>query len=120
MAPPPPQQTTVGGRGALLRSSATDTTRNSDEKKTSFLSTGKRHNKSHTLCRRCGSHSYHIQKATCSLCGYPSARKRTYNWGAKSIRRRTTGTGRMKYLRTLPRRFKNGFREGSQAVKASA
>jgi len=26
----------------------------------------------------------------------------------------------MKYLRDLPRRFKNGFREGTQAVKASA
>tara|TARA_B100001094_G_C17473286_1_gene458447 strand:+ start:197 stop:316 length:120 start_codon:yes stop_codon:yes gene_type:complete len=38
----------------------------------------------------------------------------------KAIRRNTTGTGRMQYLRTLPRRFKNGFREGTQAVKASA
>jgi len=83
-------------------------------------SRGKRHNKSHTLCRRCGKHSYHIQKSTCSACGYPSARKRTYNWGMKAIRRNTTGTGRMQYLRTLPRRFKNGFREGTQAVKASA
>ena len=81
---------------------------------------GKRHNKSHTLCRRCGKHSYHIQKSTCSACGYPSARKRTYNWGMKAIRRNTTGTGRMRYLSTLPRRFKNGFREGTQAVKASA
>jgi len=26
----------------------------------------------------------------------------------------------MKYLKELPRRFKNGFREGTQAVKASA
>jgi len=30
---------------------------------------GKRHNKSHTLCRRCGSRSLHIQKHTCSNCG---------------------------------------------------
>mmetsp|Transcript_122 Transcript_122/g.608 ORF Transcript_122/g.608 Transcript_122/m.608 type:complete len:86 (-) Transcript_122:1199-1456(-) len=37
---------------------------------------GKRHNKSHTLCRRCGRRSYHIQKSTCGACGYPSARKR--------------------------------------------
>ena len=33
-------------------------------------------------------------------------------WGQKSIRRRTTGTGRMRTLKDLPRRFKNGFREG--------
>ena len=32
---------------------------------------GKRHNKTHTLCRRCGGRCYHIQKKTCSRCGYP-------------------------------------------------
>ncbi len=34
------------------------------------------------------------------------------NWAEKAKRRNTTGTGRMRYLKTLPRRFKNGFREG--------
>jgi hypothetical protein len=34
------------------------------------------------------------------------------NWSVKAIRRKTTGTGRMKYLRHLPRRFKTNFREG--------
>jgi hypothetical protein len=34
-------------------------------------------------------------------------------WASKSKRRRTTGTGRTRYLKTLPRRFKNGFREGN-------
>ena len=38
---------------------------------------GKRHNKTHTLCVRCGGRSYHIQKHTCSACGYPAARKRS-------------------------------------------
>jgi ribosomal protein L37E len=38
---------------------------------------GKRRNKTHTLCRRCGRRSYHIQKSTCASCGYPAARKRT-------------------------------------------
>lgn len=38
---------------------------------------GKRHNKTHTLCRRCGRSSYHIQKHTCSQCGYPAARLRS-------------------------------------------
>ena len=33
---------------------------------------GKRHNKTHTLCRRCGGRCYHIQKKTCSRCGYPT------------------------------------------------
>lgn len=33
-------------------------------------------NKSHTLCRRCGRRSFHIQKSTCSSCGYPAAKVR--------------------------------------------
>jgi ribosomal protein L37E len=37
---------------------------------------GKRHTKTHTLCRRCGRMSYHKQKSTCSACGYPAARLR--------------------------------------------
>jgi hypothetical protein len=36
------------------------------------------------------------------------------NWGKKAIRRKTTGTGRMRYLSTVDRRFKNQFREGQQ------
>jgi len=39
------------------------------------------------------------------------------NWSVKAIGRKTTGTGRMRYLKTLPRRFKNGFREGTSATK---
>ncbi len=37
---------------------------------------GRRHTKTHTLCRRCGRMSYHKQKLTCSACGYPAARLR--------------------------------------------
>ncbi|KAL1995557.1 hypothetical protein VTN49DRAFT_1744 [Thermomyces lanuginosus] len=37
---------------------------------------GKRHNKTHTLCRRCGKRAFHIQKSTCGNCGYPSAKIR--------------------------------------------
>ncbi|KAF2578318.1 hypothetical protein F2Q68_00006768 [Brassica cretica] len=104
---------------------------------------GKRRNKSHTLCVRCGRRSFHIQKSRCSACAYPAARKRTCmllslsaildpfrlrngsffislfleldNWSVKAIRRKTTGTGRMRYLRNVPRRFKTGFREGTEA-----
>ena len=32
------------------------------------------------------------------------------------MRRRTEGTGRMRTLKTLPRKFKNGFREGTECV----
>lgn len=37
---------------------------------------GKRRNKTHTLCRRCGRSSYHIQKSLCAQCGYPHKRLR--------------------------------------------
>ncbi|OQU92466.1 hypothetical protein SORBI_3001G347901 [Sorghum bicolor] len=72
---------------------------------------GKRRNKTHTLCIRCGRRSFHLQKSTCSSCGYPAARIRKYNWSIKAIRRKTTGTGRMRYMRHVPRRFKSNFRE---------
>uniref|UniRef100_A0A7N9CV41 Ribosomal protein L37 n=1 Tax=Macaca fascicularis TaxID=9541 RepID=A0A7N9CV41_MACFA len=36
---------------------------------------GKRRNKTHTLCRRCGSKAYHLQKSTCGKCGYPAKLK---------------------------------------------
>mmetsp|Transcript_4617 Transcript_4617/g.7716 ORF Transcript_4617/g.7716 Transcript_4617/m.7716 type:complete len:90 (-) Transcript_4617:125-394(-) len=76
---------------------------------------GKRHTKTHTACRRCGKVSFHKQKKTCSSCAYPNAKTRSYEWGQKAKRRRTTGTGRMSYLKTIPRKFKNGFREGTTA-----
>ena len=45
-------------------------------------------------------------KAECKLCLL------AVNWSQKAIRRKTTGTGRMRYMKDLSRRFKNGFREG--------
>eukprot|EP00616_Rhizochromulina_sp_CCMP1243_P004626 CAMPEP_0118970234 /NCGR_PEP_ID=MMETSP1173-20130426/7180_1 /TAXON_ID=1034831 /ORGANISM="Rhizochromulina marina cf, Strain CCMP1243" /LENGTH=94 /DNA_ID=CAMNT_0006919571 /DNA_START=61 /DNA_END=345 /DNA_ORIENTATION=+ len=77
---------------------------------------GKRHSKTHTTCRRCGKVSFHLQKKKCSSCGYPAAQMRRYQWGLKALRRRTQGTGRMRYMKTVARRFKNGFREGTQAA----
>lgn len=41
------------------------------------------------------------------------------NWSEKALRRKTTGTGRMRYLRHVPRRFKSGFLEGTQAKPRS-
>merc|ERR1711893_25420 len=74
---------------------------------------GKRHNKTHTICPRCGRRSFHIQKKQCSACGYPSAKRRKFNWSEKSKRRTTTGTGRMRYMKKVQRRFRNGFRSGT-------
>ena len=42
---------------------------------------------------------------------------RADNWSQKAIRRKTTGTGRMRYMKDLSRRFKNGFREGELAAR---
>nr|CAD7402289.1 unnamed protein product [Timema cristinae] len=67
---------------------------------------GKRRNKTHTLCRRCGRSSYHIQKSQCAQCGYPSRKLRSYNWSVKAKRRKTTGTGRMRFLKIVRRRFR--------------
>ncbi|ELT96777.1 hypothetical protein CAPTEDRAFT_158783 [Capitella teleta] len=80
---------------------------------------GKRHNKTHTLCRRCGGRCFHIQKKKCSRCAYPEAKMRKYNWSEKAKRRRTQGVGRMRYLKKVFRRFRNGFREGTVAKKAN-
>ncbi|KAJ3389295.1 60S ribosomal protein L37A [Lobulomyces angularis] len=81
---------------------------------------GKRHVKTHTLCKRCGRRSFHNQKKTCAQCGYPAAKLRSFNWSVKGKRRKTTGTGRMAHLKNMPRRFKNGFREGTSAKKVTA
>jgi large subunit ribosomal protein L37e len=76
---------------------------------------GKRRNKTHTICRRCGTVSFHIQKKTCASCGFPAAKIRGYNWSIKAKRRKTTGTGRMRSLSIVRRKFRNGFREMTQA-----
>ena len=76
--------------------------------------------KTHTTCRRCGHTSYHLQKKVCASCGYPGARMRSYNWAKKQIRRNNEGTGRMRYMKDMSRRFKNGFREQVLASPACA
>uniref|UniRef100_A0A0D3D2M6 Ribosomal protein L37 n=1 Tax=Brassica oleracea var. oleracea TaxID=109376 RepID=A0A0D3D2M6_BRAOL len=74
---------------------------------------GKRRNKSHTLCVR----DVAVAASTSRRAVAPPVltRKRTYNWSVKTIRRKTTGTGRMRFLRNVPRRFKTSFREGTEA-----
>jgi large subunit ribosomal protein L37e len=37
--------------------------------------------KTHTICRRCGKHAYHVQKKVCAACGFGKTSKiRSYNW----------------------------------------
>lgn len=60
---------------------------------------GPRHNKTHTVCRRCGHRSYHIQKGKCAFCGYPDPSMRHYAWGKKAHAKRTVGTGRARHLK---------------------
>lgn len=137
---------------------------------------GKRHNKSHTLCRRCGEFSqtsflipFHImyfpntiysrlpRSPTKNLTknpyspqvAAPSTSRNTPahhaatqllrsvnvlfsptlsaflwsvrtnltdpvdNWGMKAKRRKTTGTGRMRTLKNISRKFQNGFQIGA-------
>ncbi|KAB0403292.1 hypothetical protein E2I00_001041 [Balaenoptera physalus] len=74
---------------------------------------GKRRNKMHMLCHRCGSKTYHLQKSTCGKCGYTAKRKREHNWSVKAKRRNTTRTGRMRHLKIVYRTFRHGFCEGT-------
>jgi len=58
--------------------------------------------------------SYPVHHTLLTTLPHPSrAYPPTDQWGQKAIRRKTTGTGRMRYMKDLPRRFKNGFREGA-------
>ena len=58
--------------------------------------------------------SFHKQKHRCAACAYPSARIRKYNWSLKIQQRKGTGTGRMRYLKTMPRIFKNKIKQRLQ------
>ncbi|KAK3196252.1 60S ribosomal protein L37B [Lecanicillium sp. MT-2017a] len=64
--------------------------------------------------------SLSAQKKECANCGYPSAKIRKYNWSEKGKRRKTVGTGRMRYLKDVSRRFKNGFQNGQPKGARSA
>nr|XP_040232539.2 uncharacterized protein LOC120955584 [Anopheles coluzzii] len=69
---------------------------------------GQWRNKSHTLCNRCGKRSYHTQKKRCASCNFPAAKMRSFNWSKKAISKRTTGAGRLRYLKHVRRCMRNG------------
>ena len=74
-------------------------------------SQGPRHLKAHTFCRRCGRRAYHRQKKICGACGFPITTMRRYDGVYGKVRaRKGQGTGRMKYLKDIPRKFRNHFR----------
>eukprot|EP01059_Diplonema_ambulator_P008462 TRINITY_DN180_c0_g1_i2.p2 TRINITY_DN180_c0_g1~~TRINITY_DN180_c0_g1_i2.p2 ORF type:complete len:105 (+),score=21.58 TRINITY_DN180_c0_g1_i2:38-316(+) len=83
-------------------------------------SRGERGHHSHTLCRRCGNRSFHTRLLRCASCSFPNPRMRRYHWSVQAIRRRTTGAGRMRYLKDVQRKASNGFREGTVAKRQVA
>ena len=59
------------------------------------------------------------KKKTCAACGFPNAKTRRYDGVLSKVRRRKgLGTGRMSYLKTIDRKFKNHFREENVYKKA--
>jgi len=80
---------------------------------------GKKNCHSHAISRVTGKSNFHLQKKRDSSIGGGSgggATKRRYMWSAKAIRRNRTGTGRMRSLKHVQRREKNGHRHGTQAT----
>merc|ERR1712137_1201554 len=57
----------------------------------------------------------HSEVTLCSM-WIPKQRLRHYNWSEKAKRRKTTGTGRMRHLKIVQIKFRNGFREGPRKV----
>ncbi len=43
----------------------------------------------------------------------PTNKRSIDNWSEKAKRRKTTGTGRMRTLKLVARKFKNGFQMGT-------
>ena len=56
-----------------------------------------------------------IKEKECLEKDHPVKTIRCYHWAHKSQRRKTSGTGRMQYLKHVARRAKNGFRVGTTA-----
>ncbi len=45
------------------------------------LRKGKKNNKVHGKCRRCGNKSYHLSKGVCASCGFgKSTKRRDFSW----------------------------------------
>jgi large subunit ribosomal protein L37e len=75
-----------------------------------------RHIKTHTLVRDAANRSFHNQKKTCTQCGYPAA-KMPFEWRVLKVSVERLLVLTLRTLKYMPRRFKNGFREGTVAKK---
>lgn len=75
-------------------------------------SMGKRRVRNHLLCPRCGNTSYHKQLRRCSSCAFPEAKRRTPA-SLKAARRSGQGTGRMRFMKKVAKRARNGFQGSS-------
>ena len=79
---------------------------------------GKKNKHSHGYSRYSGRTNFHLQKKKdAQTAGGLSTKKRRFNWSTKAKRRNHTGTGRTRYVKTIHRLEKNGFRHGGQAQK---
>ncbi|KAJ5624530.1 hypothetical protein N7510_000839 [Penicillium lagena] len=67
---------------------------------------GKRHNKTHAAAPST------FRSTPAPTVATPLLRPAN-NWGEKAMRRKTTGSGRLRSLRDVHRRFKNGFQVGT-------
>ena len=83
-------------------------------------SQGRRLGRTHIGCRRCGRNSFHIQWKRCSACAYPRPSRRRYNWSVKSVKRRTTGTGRCRSLKVTQKRTANHHKTIGKSVAKKA
>ncbi|KAK6128942.1 hypothetical protein DH2020_037316 [Rehmannia glutinosa] len=77
---------------------------------------GKRRNKTHTLCVRCGRRNFHLKKNRCSACAYPAARKRTYNWSVKGLVDAPPGAFHPVDIHWTSVQFSTNFRESTEAA----
>ena len=51
------------------------------------------------------------KKKQCGACGFPRTTMRRYDGNYRKVRgRKGQGTGKMKYLKEVPRKFRNQFR----------
>ena len=49
-------------------------------------SMGKHNKKTHTVCRRCGKHAYHLSHRVCAACGFgESSKLKRYSWMTKKL-----------------------------------
>ncbi|EEF48255.1 60S ribosomal protein L37, putative [Ricinus communis] len=69
---------------------------------------GKRRNKTDTLCLKFSSPEEPLR-----FLWIPCSSYQKYNWSKKATPRKTTGTGRMRYLKYVTIRLETNFREGT-------